>query len=228
MINDDRDDHLLDLLTRIREIAALDDDVASEELLDLVQEIRAGGNWELEHARDVLVRIREEAQHSANVMDRGIPPESWWSARDFMTRVEELGRRWPLDVRKQLAGDIAETRHTVEPIARRASVYAVTFMIKDYLTRQFANTQERDRMLRDLGTAEETLTKLGEIDQHVSALRAARERLVRYRWSRRMEEAEVAQAGGNAKKAATLQGEARALLKQDWLRVFPSEVPPET
>lgn len=229
MLDDERDDYLLDLLTRIREIAALENSEAFAELIGLVREIQAGGNYELEHAREVLAQIKDDAKHFANVVERGVPVDNWWTGRQFMERVDELGRRWSSELREQVAGDIAETQHIARPIARAAAAYGATSMIKEFATAPIANPQEAGRMLRDLAAAEELLTRLGSNEGSVAhSLRAAREHVVRDRWRRRMEEAEVAAAGGNAKKATKLRAEAHVLLQQDWTRVFPSESPPET
>ena len=46
------------------------------------------------------------------------------------------------------------------------------------------------------------------------------------RWQKKRDEAEVAEAGGNAKKAAKLRAEAGAMFAQDWLRAFPGDAVP--
>jgi hypothetical protein len=59
-------------------------------------------------------------------------------------------------------------------------------------------------------------------------VRQVKERAARYRWQKKMDEADVAEAGGNAKKAAKLRAEAGAMLAQDWPRAFPAEPIPTT
>jgi hypothetical protein len=56
--------------------------------------------------------------------------------------------------------------------------------------------------------------------------RAAKERLARFRAQKKLDEAEVAEAGGNAKKTARLRAEADVVLAQDWARAFPSDAAP--
>ncbi|MBA3319535.1 MAG: hypothetical protein H0T50_15795 [Gemmatimonadales bacterium] len=56
--------------------------------------------------------------------------------------------------------------------------------------------------------------------------RRDKERAARHRWQKKRDEAEVAEAGGNAKKAAKLRAEAGAMFAQDWLRAFPGDAVP--
>jgi hypothetical protein len=51
-------------------------------------------------------------------------------------------------------------------------------------------------------------------------------RLARYRAQKKLDEAEVAEAGGSTKKAAKLRAEAGAVLALDWSRAFPGEQNP--
>lgn len=53
-----------------------------------------------------------------------------------------------------------------------------------------------------------------------------KERAARYRSQKKLDEAEVAAAGGNMRKADKLRKEASVLLTQDWAQAFPGEYAP--
>ncbi|HZM01037.1 MAG TPA: hypothetical protein VFD43_12385 [Planctomycetota bacterium] len=62
--------------------------------------------------------------------------------------------------------------------------------------------------------------------QLAEAARRGKEHAARYRWRKKRDDAEVAEAGGNVKKAAKLRAEAAVMLRQDWVVAFPGEQPP--
>jgi hypothetical protein len=220
-------DGLLDLLERIRKIAAMDDRLALEQLDELLVEFQFGGDWQRHNAREAISRVRTETEVFANALQHKVQPERWWEGRDFKRRVDNLGKNWLPDVREQFAGDIAEVKLAAEPVARAAAVFGVVSLIEADLVEGMASTQVADRILRDMQSCEEALQELGGLDEHAALLRRARERAVRYRWQKRVDEAEVVEAGGNERKAVKLRAEAKVMLKQDWLRAFPSEPPPD-
>jgi hypothetical protein len=220
-------DSVVDLLKRIRDIASLEDNLALDELAELVEELRFGVDWERQRARESLAGIRSEADYLTSAMNGRVPFSRWWSGRELLERLQDLGSRWSPDVRRQFAGDIAELRQHVEPIARAAAIHGAVSLIESARTEQIVNTMLADRLLRDVDAAEGLLREMGAADTYRPAARAARERVARYRWRRRMDEAEVSEAGGNIKKATRQRAEARVLLRQDWLRALPNESPPE-
>ncbi len=56
--------------------------------------------------------------------------------------------------------------------------------------------------------------------------RQAKTRAAGYRAQKKLDEAAVAEAGGNPKKAARLRAEAVVVLLQDWAGAFPGEPAP--
>jgi hypothetical protein len=78
------------------------------------------------------------------------------------------------------------------------------------------------RLMADVDTALRGLA--GKLTQEQEAqAQAAKERAARWRSDKRLADADVAQAGGNEKRATRLRAEAREMLKQDEARAFPGE-----
>jgi hypothetical protein len=215
-------------LRHVRRIADLPDLAAYDELVDFVEQIRYGAEALRYRARTELERIRAEVEAFGASLAHDIPLSSPWTGRHFAERIREFATSWPEDIREELAGDIAEVRHSAAPVVRQALVAGALTLINECLKDPIANTVAAERFLRDLSSAEEALGEAGALQQHAVALRSARERAARYRWQRKIDEAEVAEAGGNSKKAAKLRAEARVVLRQDWFRAFPTESAPET
>ena len=225
---DDRQEYVQELLVRIREIANMPDTLAIEAIGELANELRHGGDWERHRAREVLAGILAEAETLDAAIAGGIPLTARSSGQYFADRLHDLGANWPPEIRAQFAGDIAEVRHVAEPVARRAIAVCAAAVISAALIEQIANSVAAERIVRDMVWAEQQLRDAGALKGHSARLRQARERAARYRWQRKLDEAEVAEAGGNPKKAAKLRAEAVTMLKQDWFKAFPQETAPKS
>jgi hypothetical protein len=95
------------------------------------------------------------------------------------------------------------------------------------LTEPIASTVSLAKQARILDHAVRELERLGRITPELTQrAREARTRLARYRAQKKIDEAAVAEAGGNAKRAGKLRAEAGVLLAQDWPRYFPGEPVP--
>ncbi len=101
--------------------------------------------------------------------------------------------------------------------------------IQRALTEPLATTASLPKQLRLVDHAVRALERLGRFTPAVAQrAREARERLARFRAQKKIDEAAVAEAGANAKKAGRLRAEAGVLLAQDWSRYFPDEPVPAT
>jgi hypothetical protein len=223
---EDEDDYEHDLLAKIREIAALDDGLAIERVAEFVNEVRFGTDWERDRARDTLESIRAQTAHMSTCLAKRIPLEHWEDGQLFMRRVQRLGTHWTPEVQKQFAGDIAEVRQLAEPVAKAAAVYGAVALIETTLAETIVSTQIAERMLRDIRDTAEFLLDIDPSEAHSALIRRARERIARYRWQKKVDEAEVVEAGGNDKKGQKLRLEASVMLRQDWTRIFPGEGAP--
>ncbi len=201
------------------------DDEALEEIGDLLQEFYEG-SWTLESARAELDRVRQDAQGTLEMVRRNVPIDPW-KGRQLRSDADILGTRWSEEIRAQFEGDINETRHSAYDAADQAEFKSYRDIIDRCKTEPLINAQQVLRVIRDLSDAEDTLTRQDRLTPEITAeLRGAKERAGWYRARKKLDEAEVAEAGGNTRKVAKLRAEAAVLLKQDWHQVFPNSEPP--
>jgi len=218
-------DELPGLLKRVREISALPDDIALDELEMLALDLAYPDvDYDLEAADDEFERIQAAAQrlrdesrrHRSGRFSSALHLEEW---------ARTLGNSWPTRMRKKKAAAILKLQAQIAPFASETILAAAADEISMVREEPILNVQQAERMQRDLDALEDALSARNALAQFSESLRAARERVARFRWQKKVDEAEVAEAGGNEKKATKLRGEALAMLRQDWRRAFGSELP---
>jgi hypothetical protein len=100
-------------------------------------------------------------------------------------------------------------------------------VIRHSLARELHSVSSVQAVIRDVNEALVHVDAKGLLTTELrQAGRQAKERAVRHRWQKKRDEADVAEAGGNAKKAAKFRAEAGAVLAKDWPRAFPGEHSP--
>jgi hypothetical protein len=133
----------------------------------------------------------------------------------------------PAAMRDQFAEQIAAARAATNTVAdelEAAGFYGALLKARD---RVIHSASTIGAIIAEVGRATSELERRGKLTPELQQLaRQAKERAARHRWQKKRSEADVAEAGGNAKKAAKLRAEAGTVLAQDWLRAFPGEVPP--
>jgi hypothetical protein len=220
------DDELLRYyLGRIREIADLHESDALEATDDLLMEFYEG-SWTIESARAELDRIRLEADGTLEIIRREVPLDPW-RVRELRRSADALGVRWPQALKDQFAGDVNEVRHLAYAATDQAEMQEDLRIIANCSVEPLINAQQVLRVLRDLIEVDSRLRAQNRLTPKIELdLRRANGRAAWYRARRKLEEAEVAAAGGNERKAAKLRAEGTVLLRQDWRQVFPGEEPP--
>ena len=94
-------------------------------------------------------------------------------------------------------------------------------------SRQFKNIASVGAMIDHIDRVTEGCADVRPLtDEYAQRVRAAKERGARFRWGKKIADAEVAEAAGFMGKATSLRREAVALLVQDWAMVFDGEKPP--
>ena len=118
-------------------------------------------------------------------------------------------------------------RQEAATLADELEVAFASAQLERALAEPIGSTASLPKHYRAIDYAVAELEKRGRLTAELQQrARAARERLARFRAQKKLDEAEVAEAGGNVKKAARLRAEANAVLAQDWPRAFPGEAPP--
>jgi hypothetical protein len=152
-----------------------------------------------------------------------------WEGGHLRQRADNIGHRMPAQVREHFAEQIASARTAANTVAdelEAAGFYGLLLKARDRAihgpSRVAAIIAEADRATKELERRDKLTPELQQL------VRQVKERAARYRWQKKMDEADVAEAGGNAKKAAKLRAEAGAVLAQDWPRAFPGEPLPSS
>ena len=216
--------HLRDSLAELRRIAALDDRDALVELdtfaWSLSEAIAAAGG-EGPDVGDWLGQSREAgaARFQGDLA----------AARANLAHPERIGSWDSLHLRQAVglyATDDTARREALA-VADSLDVGFAGAQLERALTEPITSVAGLPKHHRAIGFALQELEKRGRFtDELRQRARAARERLARYRAQKKLDDAAVSEAGGNAKKAEKLRREAAALLAQDWPRAFAGEPPP--
>jgi uncharacterized protein YnzC (UPF0291/DUF896 family) len=118
-------------------------------------------------------------------------------------------------------------RQEATSLAEQLEVAFAGAQVERALTEPIGSTASLPKHFRSIDQAVGELEKRGRLTPELQQqARAARERLARFRAQKKLDEADVVDAGGNSKKAAKLRAEAKAVLAQDWPRFFPGEAIP--
>jgi len=210
-------------LAEMRRIAALDDTPALTELdafaWSLSEAIAAAGDaadsgdWLGQSSEERAARFRQEMA----------------SARSALTPPAAIRPFDGQHLRQSAAiyCDDKEARREALTLADELDVAYAGAELERALRVQVASAAGLPKQFRLIDAALETLRQHGRLAaEHEQRARAARERLARWRPQRKLDEADVAAAGENSKKAEKLRREAAAVLAQDWPRTFPGETAP--
>jgi hypothetical protein len=205
-------------LTEVRRIASLDEATALGELDTLAFSLAAA----VQHAEDGL---DEELGRSMEAGKERLKQELA-AARANLEHPSRVGPFDGLHLRQSCSytEDESERREGLA-LAEELEVTFAGAQIDRALTEPIASTASLPKLFRMIQTAVGDLDKRGRLTPALrQRARAAQERLARFRSGKKCDEAEVAEAGGNTRKATRLRAEAGVLLAQDWARAFPGEV----
>jgi hypothetical protein len=207
-------------LSQVRRIAALDDAPALGELDTMAFGLAAAVQHAEDDFGDELGRGMEAARQRLR--------EETATARANLQHPSLIGPFDGMHLRQSLIFTEDENeRRDGMAIAEELDVAFAGAQIERALTDLIAGTASLPKLFRVIQTAVGDLDKRGRLTSALrQRARAAQERLARFRSGKKLDEAEVAEAGGNVKKAARLRAEAGVVLAQDWPRAFPGEPVP--
>jgi hypothetical protein len=228
-------ERLVELLRAFRNISALPDDRAVKELDQLLTSLRrelTGDDipedlrWQHQRALQDIDRLREHIDRVKAGMVAAGPPQLW----DFDSlRMTASNMDDYLDprVKAMLLNQIQALQHEAAIVADKAEVAAHSRIITDAGS-QVIHSASSVRSI--IGTVDDSVNFLRSKNKlspdNEDLARKAKERAARYRSQRKLDEADVAEAGGNAKKAEKLRKEAAVILTQDWAQAFPGQALP--
>jgi hypothetical protein len=218
------DAQLRDYLTEVRRIATLDDAAA---LVELDTMLWGAGEMITTAAGarpDVGAWLSQGHEVGAARFQQDLA-----AARANLDFPERIGPWDAMHLRQNatIYTDDAAARREALSVADSLEVGYAGAQLERALTEPITSTASLPKHHRAIGFALMELEKRGRLtDELRQRARAARERLARFRYQKNIDESQVADAGGNVKRAEKLRREAVALLGQDWPRAFPGEAPP--
>ncbi len=228
-------ERLAEILRRVREIGQLDDSAALEALDEVLSALRlepeedeldSDIDWQLkslvesmERIRSTIVRVRAAADAPGH--------QVLWDAQRLLEDADQLDHYIDSSLKTKYKDEFAQLRAEAKQAAREAERAAHTKMIQEHTTQVIHNASSVKSVIAGIDRAIDALRKLGPVPDDLSQVaRQGKERAARYRSQKKLDEADVAVAGGNARKAEKLRKEAAALLTQDWAQTFPGEQAP--
>jgi hypothetical protein len=129
-----------------------------------------------------------------------------------------------------LAPEIETAREEAYEAAAEGEARYNEAVIEAALERDFANVSSARSVITQCDRAVEALANLKRLRPEVLFMAGqAKQRAARYRHDKRIDDAEVAAAGGTKAglgKAERLRREAAVMLQQDWEQAFPGESMP--
>jgi hypothetical protein len=226
---------LAEILRRVRAMGHLDENHALDALDELLsavsveagaEELESEIGWQRKNALESMERIRAVI---ARVRTAAGEPgdQTLWTAQGLASDANNFEQFFDSSIRAEFEDEIARLRSEAKQAARDAERAAHTKMIREYATQVIHNASSVRSVVVGIDEALDSLRKLGPLpDGLTQVARQGKERAARYRSRKRLDEAEIASAGGNTKKAEKLRNEAAALLAQDWAQIFPGEQAP--
>jgi hypothetical protein len=212
-------DELAEWLAQMRDVARLAGDEAldaTDRLLWAYQEWRATGPPDPDDGleRD-LTELRERMASLAALLERGGEPRPY-EADVLRAQVESVGRSMDATERERHGDQLAAIRteagalitrlHQAQHRAALTKALSHPLLSAVSVTHVLAAVEQAERALRDGG---------GWTPELEAQAREARTRAAEFRARKKSDEADVAAAGGNTRKAERLRAEAAAMLAQD-------------
>lgn len=175
---------------------------------------------------DEIGRLQTEMQRvRAGILDP--THQMLWDAQGLRNTAGYCGSYIDPRLEVVFRAQLASLKSEANDLADEAEVAGYIGGLQDALNQTIHNSSSVKSIISRVDEAVDQLKKRERWTDPLEQLaRKAKERAVRYRSEKCIDEAEVAEAGDNVKKGAKLRKQAAVLLSQDWAQAFPSEPPP--
>lgn len=228
-------ERLLELWKSFRNIGALPEDQgirALDEVLgplrreldgtDIPEEMR----WSYERAVQSLERLREQIDRvKAGILSGN--RQGLWDSQGLRQLAQGVDDFLDPRVKAILLTDVQNLQEEANRVADEAEIAGHISGIREAASQIIHNSSSVRSIVASVDESIAFLRSKSKLSPDMEkAARQAKERAVRYRAQKKVDEAAVAEAGGNPKKAEKLRNEARVLLSQDWCQSFPGEPAP--
>ncbi len=228
-------DRLVELLRAIRNFAGQSDETALSELDKLLaglkRELSSGDedpmlSWGRKQALDGLARLRESIERvRAGMVEGG--QQLLWNAQFLRDSAERADDYLDASVKTAFLPEFQALQREAKSVAAEAEVLAHSHALREAAVQLIHNASSVRSIIAAVDESIGFLSQKGRFPPDLQGLgRSAKERAARFRAQKKLDDADVASAGGNEKKADKLRREATVLLAQDWVQAFPGEQPP--
>lgn len=185
--------------------------------------------WDRERAKHELTSVKQTILNARISLQQEDSTSglSSYHIGNLRRRVNELGVLWNEEIKRELEKEVAKIREEGLALADEYEVAWHTRSLDMLLTRAITTPLAMQNTLKQLNDIEAILVQKDSITELVKQkIRAARERAVRYRATKKLADAELAIGVGLQGKADKLRKEAIVMFAQDWALAFPGEDPP--
>lgn len=132
-----------------------------------------------------------------------------------------------LEKRKPQTEEMGRLREKALAVANTAEIIYYRQRINQFAATPVTNISAMKSLLNRVEKVKDALSERGSLTEEIQTqVRSVKERFASNRAQKKLEDAKVAEAGGNFKKAEKLRREAAEVIKQDWSYVFPGEPVP--
>jgi hypothetical protein len=172
---------------------------------------------------DFLNRAKDQLADLKKHPDRLSPSD----ARAIREESENLDREWDEEIDVLCADQLRATRQEALAIANELETAAHLNNIEAALHGRIANVLSAECIQEEMEEAADFFRQARNLTPELQQqIRQGQERGARYRASKKLSQAQVAEAAGRSRVTERLKKEASALLAQDWALFFPGETPP--
>lgn len=189
--------------------------------------------WQQRDFESRVARLKEDLDRHQKHIDRvraaiATPgSQLLWEARSLLAASERIGEYYETNIQDTFRSEINSLRAEAKEVAIEAEVAAHEHEIHQALTQTIYNSGSVKAIIENIDHSLISLQRMSRLQEKtVLQAREGKARAARYRCQKKLDEAEVAEVGGNGSKAQKLRREAAVLLSQDWAQAFPDEQPP--
>ena len=172
---------------------------------------------------DFLKRAKDQSANLKRHPDQLSPSD----ARAIREESEDLDREWDEEIKALCAEPLRVARQEALAIANELETAAHLKNINAALHERIGNVLSAECIREEMEEAAEYFRQTGNLTTELQQqIRQGKERGARYRASKKLSAAQVAEAAGRSRATERLRKESGALLAQDWASFFPGETPP--
>ena len=193
---------------------------------DKIEEIRRRAS---EFSKSYRERTVEDSRRRLAELEQSLEgevPSNSWDLPDPGEFLQDMDSSWDETLKRLRAEEYQQLKARASSIIEKVTAAFHITTIAEVLENPAISTSKQKTQLAKLKSAQAHLLKTGNMDEAAKdQLYAAMRALATGRARKVLDDAEVAEAGDNLKKATKLRSQAKTILKQDWATVFGRTLP---